>query len=33
MTLSLAVGGISFVGSDVGGFFGDPEPELLVRWY
>lgn len=25
--------GISFCGSDVGGFFGDPEEELLVRWY
>jgi len=25
--------GLSFVGSDVGGFVGDPEPELLVRWY
>lgn len=20
-------------GADVGGFFGNPEPELLVRWY
>jgi len=25
--------GLSFVGSDVGGFVGDPEPELMVRWY
>lgn len=25
--------GISFCGSDVGGFFGDPEDELFVRWY
>lgn len=25
--------GISFCGSDIGGFFGDPEEELLVRWY
>jgi len=22
-----------FVGADVGGFFGNPEPELLWRWY
>jgi mannosyl-oligosaccharide alpha-1,3-glucosidase len=20
-------------GADVGGFFGNPEPDLLVRWY
>lgn len=20
-------------GADVGGFFGNPEPELLLRWY
>lgn len=20
-------------GADIGGFFGNPEPELLVRWY
>ena len=20
-------------GADVGGYFGNPEPELLVRWY
>lgn len=33
MCLSLAISGISFAGADVGGFFGDPEPELLVRWY
>jgi alpha 1,3-glucosidase len=31
MTLGLA--GVSFVGADVGGFFGDPSPELLLRWY
>lgn len=23
----------SFAGADIGGFFGNPEPELLVRWY
>lgn len=33
MLLSLGVGGISFSGADVGGFFGNPEPELLLRWY
>eukprot|EP00792_Barthelona_sp_PAP020_P000873 TRINITY_DN11497_c0_g1_i1.p1 TRINITY_DN11497_c0_g1~~TRINITY_DN11497_c0_g1_i1.p1 ORF type:complete len:857 (+),score=212.77 TRINITY_DN11497_c0_g1_i1:32-2572(+) len=33
MLLSLGVTGISFVGADVGGFFYDPNPELLVRWY
>ncbi len=21
------------VGADVGGFFGNPDPELLTRWY
>lgn len=33
MCLSEAVGGISFCGADVGGFFGNPEPELFERWY
>ncbi|KAJ8765299.1 hypothetical protein K2173_011996 [Erythroxylum novogranatense] len=33
MILTLGLTGISFVGADVGGFFGNPEPELLVRWY
>ncbi|EMD31533.1 glycoside hydrolase family 31 protein [Gelatoporia subvermispora B] len=33
MVLSLNVGGFSFSGSDVGGFFGNPEPDMLVRWY
>lgn len=33
MCLSEAVGGFSFCGSDVGGFFGNPEPELFERWY
>ncbi len=33
MLLSLSLGGTPFVGADVGGFFGRPEPELLVRWY
>ncbi|XP_044125389.1 neutral alpha-glucosidase AB isoform X2 [Bufo gargarizans] len=33
MCLSLALVGISFCGADVGGFFKNPEPELIVRWY
>ncbi|XP_070495450.1 neutral alpha-glucosidase AB [Chironomus tepperi] len=33
MCLSLSVAGISFCGADIGGFFGNPESELLYRWY
>jgi len=33
MLLSMSLAGISFVGSDIGGFFGNVEPELLSRWY
>ncbi|KAF8377060.1 hypothetical protein HHK36_030433 [Tetracentron sinense] len=42
MILTLGLTGMSFTGdgyiyiyagADVGGFFGNPEPELLVRWY
>ncbi|CAF4662332.1 unnamed protein product, partial [Rotaria sp. Silwood2] len=33
MLLSLSVTGIPFVGADVGGFFNNPDPQLLVRWY
>ncbi|XP_019374617.1 PREDICTED: neutral alpha-glucosidase C isoform X1 [Gavialis gangeticus] len=33
MLLTLSMVGISFCGADVGGFIGNPEPELLVRWY
>jgi len=33
MLLSLSSSGLPFVGADVGGFFGNPEPELLERWY
>ncbi|XP_063543327.1 neutral alpha-glucosidase AB isoform X2 [Cydia strobilella] len=31
--LSMSVAGISFCGSDVGGFFKYPEAELMTRWY
>ncbi|CDK24826.1 unnamed protein product [Kuraishia capsulata CBS 1993] len=33
MVLTLNVVGMPFAGADVGGFFGDPSKELLVRWY
>lgn len=33
MLLSLGVVGYHFAGADVGGFFGNPSSELLVRWY
>ncbi|VDL71495.1 unnamed protein product [Nippostrongylus brasiliensis] len=33
MLLSLSSAGIPHVGADVGGFFGNPDEELLVRWY
>jgi alpha 1,3-glucosidase len=33
MLLALGTGGIVFSGADVGGFFGDPDAELLTRWY
>uniref|UniRef100_A0A1I7UPS8 Gal_mutarotas_2 domain-containing protein n=1 Tax=Caenorhabditis tropicalis TaxID=1561998 RepID=A0A1I7UPS8_9PELO len=33
MLLSLSTAGLPFVGADVGGFFGNPDEELLVRWY
>merc|ERR1712142_380783 len=33
MILSIGISGIPFAGADVGGFFGNPEVELLVRWY
>ncbi|CAA7260493.1 unnamed protein product [Cyclocybe aegerita] len=33
MVLANGLGGLSFAGSDVGGFFSNPEPEMLVRWY
>jgi mannosyl-oligosaccharide alpha-1,3-glucosidase len=33
MLLACGLGGIAFAGADVGGFFGNPEPELQTRWY
>lgn len=32
MMLGLSLSGMPFVGTDVGGFIGDPSPELFVRW-
>lgn len=33
MLLAMNAAGLPFVGADVGGFFGNPTPELLARWY
>jgi alpha 1,3-glucosidase len=33
MVLSQGISGFPFAGADVGGFFGNPEKELLTRWY
>ncbi|XP_071657657.1 neutral alpha-glucosidase AB isoform X1 [Patagioenas fasciata] len=33
MCLSFALAALSFCGADVGGFFQNPDTELLVRWY
>eukprot|EP00038_Savillea_parva_P017834 m.21687 g.21687 ORF g.21687 m.21687 type:complete len:916 (+) comp3915_c1_seq1:17-2764(+) len=33
MIMTVSMGGIPFAGADVGGFFGNPEDELLTRWY
>ncbi|XP_022655983.1 neutral alpha-glucosidase AB-like isoform X3 [Varroa destructor] len=32
MLLSLSISGITFVGADVGGFFGSPDSEMMIRW-
>lgn len=32
MLLSLNIGALSFVGADVGGFFGNTDAELMTRW-
>lgn len=33
MLLALGVTGLPWSGADVGGFFGNPDPHLLTRWY
>ncbi|GMH33907.1 hypothetical protein BSKO_01741 [Bryopsis sp. KO-2023] len=33
MVVTLGLSGLPFVGADVGGFFGNPNSELLIRWY
>jgi alpha 1,3-glucosidase len=33
MLLSVGVAGLPFSGADVGGFFGNPDAELMTRWY
>lgn len=33
MCLSLSIAGLTHSGADVGGFFGNPDGELFVRWY
>ena len=33
MIMNNGIAGYPFVGADVGGFFGNPEPELFTRWY
>ena len=33
MLLSLSISGIPFCGADVGGFFNNPNNDLLARWY
>lgn len=32
MLMNMSVSGVPFVGSDVGGFSGNPSPELYTRW-
>ena len=33
MLLSLGIAGMTFGGADVGGFFKNPDAQLLARWY
>ncbi|EGC47052.1 glucosidase II alpha subunit [Histoplasma capsulatum var. duboisii H88] len=33
MVLNNGIAGFPFAGADVGGFFGNPDKELLTRWY
>jgi alpha 1,3-glucosidase len=33
MIITNSLAGYGFIGADVGGFFGDPDVDLLTRWY
>ena len=33
MLLSMSIAGMGFVGADIGGFEGDPTPDLLQKWH
>ena len=33
MVISIGLAGLPFNGADVGGFFGNPDAELMTRWY
>ncbi|KAH3903368.1 related to Glucosidase 2 subunit alpha [Saccharomycodes ludwigii] len=33
MVLTANIAGYPFIGADIAGFFGNPSPELMVRWY
>jgi len=33
MLLGMSIAGLPFVGADVGGFFNNPDGELMARWY
>ena len=33
MIIGMGMGGIPFIGADVGGFFDNPTPKLFSRWY
>jgi mannosyl-oligosaccharide alpha-1,3-glucosidase len=33
MLLSFNIAGLPFIGSDAGGFFGNPDAELMTRWF
>ncbi|KAK5993714.1 Glucosidase 2 subunit alpha [Cladobotryum mycophilum] len=33
MTLNQGISGFPFAGADVGGFFGNPDKDLIARWY
>jgi len=33
MCLALGITGLTYSGADVGGFFGNPDAELMTRWY